>query len=55
LIRLSIKAEKTIKRASILAGQLEEASLFLIMIRKEKAIITPKTGYTICRLMTPRV
>jgi len=50
LAGLSIKAGKTIKRASILAGQLEKVSLFLVITREEEAIIALKSEYTICRL-----
>jgi peroxiredoxin len=55
LAGMSIKTEKTIKRASILAKQLKEISLSLIMARKKKAAMIPKIEYTICRLMTPKI
>jgi hypothetical protein len=55
LARVSIKAEKTIKRVSILAGQLEKVSLSLVIIREEEAVIVPRIGYTICRLVILRV
>jgi hypothetical protein len=34
LAGLSVEAGKAIERASILAGQLKKASLFLVMVRK---------------------
>jgi hypothetical protein len=55
LIRMSLEAGKIIKRVSILAGQLEKVSLSLIIIRKEEAAMALRVGYTIYRLMTPRV
>jgi hypothetical protein len=55
LAKMSIKVRETIKRALILAGQLEEASLFLIIIREEEAVMVLRVGCTICRLVTLRV
>jgi hypothetical protein len=55
LAGISLKAEKTIKRVSILAGQLEKISLSLIMAKKEETARASKIGYIICRLVTPRV
>jgi hypothetical protein len=55
LTKLSIKAKKAIKRVLILAGQLKEAFLFLMIIREEGAAIILRIGCTIYRLMTPRV
>jgi hypothetical protein len=55
LAGVSIEAGKTIERASILAGQLEKAFLFLVMVREEEAVIVLRVGYTICRLVILRV
>jgi hypothetical protein len=55
LAGLSIEAGKAIKRVSILAGQLEEVFLFLMIVREEEAAIVLKVGCIICRLMIPRV
>ena len=55
LAELSIEAEETTKRVSILAGQLKKASLSLIMAREKKIIIILKNEYTICRLVIPRI
>jgi hypothetical protein len=55
LAGLSVEAEKAIKKASILAGQLEKASLSLVMAKEEEAAIAPKIGYIIYRLTIPRV
>jgi hypothetical protein len=55
LAGISIKAGKATERVSILVGQLEKAFLSLVIARKEKAAITPKIRYIICRLVTPRV
>jgi hypothetical protein len=55
LAGMSIKTEKTTKKVSILAGQLEKTSLSLVIIRKEEAVMILKIRYIIYRLMTPRV
>jgi hypothetical protein len=55
LAGVSLEAEKTIKKISILAGQLEKISLSLIMARKKKAAIALRVEYTIYRLVTPKV
>jgi hypothetical protein len=55
LAKMSIKAGKTIKRVSILARQLKEISLSLVMAREKEAVIVLKVECAICRLMTPRV
>jgi hypothetical protein len=55
LIKMNIKAKKAIKRASILAGQLEKISLSLVIIREKEAAITLKIECAICRLITLRV
>jgi hypothetical protein len=55
LARLSLKAEKATKRASILAGQLKKISLSLIMAKEKEATMAPRIRYTIYRLITPRV
>ena len=55
LAGVSLEAGEATERASILAGQLEEASLSLVMAREEEAAMAPRVGCTICRLMTPRV
>jgi hypothetical protein len=52
---VSLEAGKTIERALILAGQLEEISLSLIITRKEEAAMIPKIRYIIYRLMTPKI
>jgi hypothetical protein len=52
---MSLKAEKATERASILAGQLKEVSLFLVIVREEEAAIIPRVGCTICRLVTFRI
>jgi hypothetical protein len=54
LAGLSVEIGKTIKKASILAGQLEKASLSLVIIREKETIMAPKNEYIICRLVTPR-
>jgi hypothetical protein len=54
LTGLSVEARKITKRASILAGQLKKASLFLIMVREKEAVIASKNEYTIYHLVTPR-
>ena len=54
LAGLSIKAEKTTERVSILAGQLKKVFLFLVMTREEEEIIALKNEYIICRLVTSR-
>jgi hypothetical protein len=53
LAGLSVEIGKAIKKASILAGQLEKASLFLVIVREEKVIIALKNEYIICHLVTP--
>ena len=65
LAGVSLEAEEATERASILAGQLEEASLSLVMAREEEAIMAPRdecttcrpmtSECTICRLVSPRV
>jgi hypothetical protein len=55
LAGMSLETGKVIKKVSILAGQLEEIFLFLIIIREEEATIILKIGYIICRLVIPRV
>jgi hypothetical protein len=55
LAGISLKAEKAIKKASILAGQLKKISLSLMIIRKEEAVRALRVRYTIYRLMTPRI
>jgi hypothetical protein len=51
LAGLNVETGEAIKRISILAGQLKKASLFLIIAREEKVIMTPKNECTICRLI----
>ena len=53
LAGLSVEAKKIIKKASILAGQLEKVSLSLIITREREIIMTPKNECTICRLVIP--
>jgi hypothetical protein len=55
LINVSLKAGKAIEKVSILAGQLEKVSLFLVMAKEEEIVIILKIRYTICRLVTPKV
>jgi hypothetical protein len=55
LARISIKAGEAIEKALILAGQLEKASLSLVMAREKEAVIILKIRYTICRLVTLKV
>jgi hypothetical protein len=55
LAGLNVEAGEAIKRASILAGQLEKVSLFLIMIRKEGIIMALSDECTICRLIIPQI
>jgi hypothetical protein len=55
LAKISLKAGKVTEKASILAGQLKKASLSLVIIREEEAVIVSKVRCTICRLMTFRV
>jgi hypothetical protein len=52
---MSLEAGKAIEKALILAGQLEEVSLFLLTAREEKEIMAPKNEYIICRLVIPRI
>jgi hypothetical protein len=52
---VSLETEKAIKRVLILAGQLEEIFLSLIIVREEKAIIALRNECIICRLTIPRV
>jgi hypothetical protein len=42
LTGISLKAEKTIERTSILAGQLEKVFLSLIIIKEEKIVMVSK-------------
>ena len=55
LTGLSVEAGKATKRVSILAGQLEKASLFLIIAREKEAVMALKIECTICRLTIPRI
>jgi hypothetical protein len=55
LAGLSVEAGKVIKKASILAGQLEEISLSLIMFREKDIIRAPGNEYIICHLMASRI
>jgi hypothetical protein len=55
LAGISLKAGKTIERVSILARQLKEIFLSLVMAREEKAAIILRVGCIICRLVTPKV
>ena len=55
LTRLSVEAGEVIERASILVGQLKEASLFLILLKKEEAIGILSNQYIICRLIVPQI
>jgi hypothetical protein len=55
LTGLSVEAKEVTERASILAGQLEKVSLFLIIIRKKKAVITLRNEYIIYRLIVSRI
>jgi hypothetical protein len=55
LAGVSIKIEKTTKKASILAGQLEKISLSLVITREKETAMVLKIEYTIYRLVTPRV
>jgi hypothetical protein len=55
LAELSVEAGEIIERALILTGQLEEASLSLIMFREKKAIIALKNECIIYRLIIPRI
>jgi hypothetical protein len=54
LAGLSVEAGEATERASILAGQLEEASLSLILPKEEEATGTPSNQCTICRLIAPQ-
>jgi hypothetical protein len=55
LTGISLEAGETTERVSILAGQLKEVSLFLMIAREEEAVRVLKVRYIICRLVTPRV
>jgi hypothetical protein len=55
LAGISLETGKTIERASILTGQLEKVSLFLIIIREKKIIMALRNECTIFRLVTFRV
>jgi hypothetical protein len=52
LVELSVEIGEMIERVLILAGQLEEASLFLVMAREKEAIIALKNECIICHLIT---
>jgi hypothetical protein len=54
LVGLSVEAGETIKRVSILTGQLEKASLFLILLREEKVTGIIGNEYIIYRLIVSR-
>jgi uncharacterized coiled-coil protein SlyX len=54
LAELSVKIGKTIKRVSILTGQLKKTSLSLVIAREKEAIIALKNECTIYYLITPR-
>jgi hypothetical protein len=54
LAGLSVEVGEATERASILAGQLEEASLSLVMAREEETTVAPRNECTICHLVTPR-
>jgi hypothetical protein len=54
LTGMSREAKKAIKRISILAEQLKEASLSLIMAGGKKVIMALKSECTICHLITSR-
>jgi len=54
LTGLSVEAGEITKKALILAGQLEEASLSLIMFKEKEAIMALKNEYIICRLIASR-
>jgi hypothetical protein len=55
LAGVSLEVGKATERVSILAEQLEEVFLFLIMAREEEVARVLRAGCIICRLMTPRV
>jgi hypothetical protein len=52
LAGMNLKAGEITKKALILAGQLEETSLFLVIIREEEAAMVSRVRYIICRLIT---
>ena len=54
LAGLSVEVRKITERASILAGQLEKASLSLIMFREKDIIRASESEYIICRLIASR-
>jgi hypothetical protein len=55
LAEISIKIRKAIKKASILAGQLEKIFLSLIIVKEEKIIMILKNECTIYRLIIPKI
>jgi hypothetical protein len=55
LAGVSLETGKATERVSILAKQLEKASLFLIMARKKKAIMALRNKCIICRLTIPKI
>jgi hypothetical protein len=55
LAGLNIEISETIERVSILARQLKEISLFLIIVREEEIIMALKSECTICRLTTLKI
>jgi hypothetical protein len=55
LVGLNVEVGEVIERVSILAGQLEEASLFLVMVREKEVMIAPRNEYIICHLVTSRI
>jgi hypothetical protein len=48
---MSLEIKKAIKKASILAGQLEKTSLSLIMAREKEIIIVLRDECITCRLI----
>jgi hypothetical protein len=55
LAGVSLKAGETTEKVSILAGQLKEIFLFLVIIREEEIAMALRVRYIICRLVTPKV
>jgi hypothetical protein len=55
LAGLSVETREATEKASILAGQLKKASLFLIIVREKEIIIILKNECIIYRLVIPRI
>jgi hypothetical protein len=55
LAGLNVETEEATEKASILAGQLKEISLSLVIAREEEAVIIPRNECTICYLVISKI